>query len=69
MIGSNVDNISYFAKMLFFAICFGHLGPTTGIYKQYNASMFVTGLRVAMNPLLLVLSYTSFYRVLEYLKC
>jgi hypothetical protein len=37
-------------------MCSGHLRSSSGVYEQQNASTFITRLRVAMNPLLIVLS-------------
>jgi hypothetical protein len=32
-------------KMLYFATCFGYLRPSSGVYKQQNASTCITRLR------------------------
>jgi hypothetical protein len=57
LIGSNLDEISKFIKMLNFATYFGHFDNPSGVYKQQNLSKIFTGLCIAMDPLLTSLSY------------
>jgi hypothetical protein len=49
---------------LAFKTRFGPLRPSSSVYKLENASAFVTGLLVAIDTLLLILSCTSFLHVI-----
>jgi hypothetical protein len=40
----------------YFAVCFRHFQPSSGVYEQGNASTFITRLRVAVDPLLSTLT-------------
>jgi hypothetical protein len=56
--------------ILFFATCFGHLWPSSGIYEQWNSSTctFITGMHVSMDPLLLVYKFCIGLQYLNIMK-